>query len=428
MQGTVLVADDDRAIRTVLTKALTRAGCTVHATATLVTLRQWVAEGRGDLVITDVMMPDGNGLDLLPDLISHRPDLPVIVISAQNTVLTALRAEEAKAWDYLPKPFDLPDLLKRVSVALKPRMRAPEPDESDLPLAGESDPMQALFRSIAKAANLSLPVLITGESGAGKSHVARVLHDMSARKGRTFVALTADDLSAHFDSGMLARAGTVVFEDLERLPDTAQRRALQLIDAAPRAGLRVIGTCKDSHSVAEELLYRLHAVAIRVPPLRECRSDIALHAARILGARGIEADAQALLDNYDWPGNLRQLDMILRGLDAITPERALNKADVRDALAHAPGVQTCFDPGESLGTAIARHLQTYFDQHGENLPPVGLYDRVLREMETPLIEITLDATRGNQAKSAAVLGINRNTLRKKILDLDIEVTRCRKLM
>ncbi|KGJ16939.1 hypothetical protein IX56_17675 [Paracoccus sanguinis] len=125
MDGTVLVADDDRTIRTVLTQALTRAGCRVHATGSLGQLMRWVEEGRGDVVVTDVMMPDGNGLDLVPSIARARPGLPVIVISAQNTIVTAIRATEASVFDYLPKPFDLPELMARVRAGLGRHPRRP---------------------------------------------------------------------------------------------------------------------------------------------------------------------------------------------------------------------------------------------------------------------------------------------------------------
>ena len=151
MDGTVLVADDDRTIRTVLTQALTRAGCRVHATSSLTTLMRWVAEGKGDVVITDVMMPDGNGLEMLPKIAQDRPGLPVIVISAQNTIMTAIKAAEAEAFDYLPKPFDLPDLMKRTARALESRVRRPAREieaerPEDLPLIGRTPAMQALYR------------------------------------------------------------------------------------------------------------------------------------------------------------------------------------------------------------------------------------------------------------------------------------------
>jgi len=195
MDGTVLVADDDRTIRTVLTQALTRAGCKVHATSSLMTLMRWVEEGKGDLVISDVVMPDGNGLEALPRISKERPGLPVIVISAQNTIMTAIQAAEADAYDYLPKPFDLPDLMKRAARALEQKRRAVPPRAAepraepgdDLPLVGRTPAMQALYRLVARVMNTDLPVLITGESGTGKSLIARAIHDFSDRRTLPFV-------------------------------------------------------------------------------------------------------------------------------------------------------------------------------------------------------------------------------------------------
>src|SRR6056297_675622 len=203
MDGTVLVADDDRTIRTVLTQALTRAGCKVHATSSLTTLMRWIGEGKGDVVISDVIMPDGNGLEMLPKIAQDRPGLPVIVISAQNTIMTAIQAAEAEAYDYLPKPFDLPDLMKRTAKALDSRTRSPRPASDitpsdppdDLPLIGKTPAMQALYRLVAKVMNTDLPVLICGESGTGKSLIAKALHDFSDRRSLPFVTVTANDLS-----------------------------------------------------------------------------------------------------------------------------------------------------------------------------------------------------------------------------------------
>src|SRR6056297_982034 len=213
MDGTVLVADDDRTIRTVLTQALTRAGCKVHATSSLVTLMRWVEEGKGDLVISDVIMPDGNGLEQLPRISEERPGLPVIVISAQNTIMTAIQAAEAEAFDYLPKPFDLPDLMKRASRALEQKRRAPAPrpngqqEVGDLPLVGRTPAMQSLYRLVARVMNTELSVLITGESGTGKSLIARAIHDFSDRRNSPFVIANAEDLrEAEGPARLLARA------------------------------------------------------------------------------------------------------------------------------------------------------------------------------------------------------------------------------
>ena len=213
MDGTVLVADDDRTIRTVLTQALTRAGCKVHATSSLMTLMRWIEEGKGDLVISDVIMPDGNGLDALPRIAKMRPGLPVIVISAQNTIMTAIQAAEAEAFDYLPKPFDLPDLMKRSARALDQKRRSPKivvpPREAgdDLPLVGRTAAMQSLYRLVARVMNTDLSVLVTGESGTGKSLIARAIHDFSDRRTLPYVVAQANDLQGiDGPSTLLARA------------------------------------------------------------------------------------------------------------------------------------------------------------------------------------------------------------------------------
>ncbi|MHA7829428.1 MAG: response regulator, partial [Roseovarius sp.] len=239
MDGTVLVADDDRTIRTVLTQALTRAGCKVHATSSLTTLMRWIGEGKGDVVISDVIMPDGNGLEMLPKIAQDRPGLPVIVISAQNTIMTAIKAEEADAYDYLPKPFDLPDLMKRTARALDSRARSAastvedeRPDE--LPLIGRTAAMQSLYRVVARIMNTDLPVLITGESGTGKSLIARAIHDFSDRRTLPFITVTPADLSdLEGPAKVMARAkgGTIVLDEVTDLDQDAQGRVVRMMDA-----------------------------------------------------------------------------------------------------------------------------------------------------------------------------------------------------
>ena len=226
MDGTVLVADDDRTIRTVLTQALTRAGCKVHATSSLTTLMRWVSEGKGDTIITDVVMPDGNGLEMLPKIASDRPGLPVIVISAQNTIMTAIQAADAKAFDYLPKPFDLPDLMKRVAKALEQKKVSHLPirekenvadSNTDLPLVGKSAPMQGVYRLVARLMNTDLPILVSGESGTGKSLIARVLHSFSDRRNLPFVPVSPADLvELNGPAKILAKArgGSLIIEEI----------------------------------------------------------------------------------------------------------------------------------------------------------------------------------------------------------------------
>ena len=455
MDGTVLVADDDRTIRTVLTQALTRAGCKVHATSSLMTLMRWVEEGKGDLVISDVMMPDGNGLEALPRISQLRPGLPVIVISAQNTIMTAIQAAEAEAYDYLPKPFDLPDLMKRSARALDLKRRVAKPvivareAGDDLPLVGRTAAMQALYRLVARVMNTDLAVLITGESGTGKSLIARAIHDFSDRRTQPFVVAQAGDLAGvEGITTILARAkgGSLVLDEVSDFDEDGQARLVRMLDMLGDHAPRIMSTSQadlaqrmEAGRFRKDLFYRLGGVSIAVPALRERVEDIPLLAEHFL-ARGeremqvlrrLSTDARNLLRSYPWPGNVRQLENTLKRLLVTSSEPEISAAELEAALG---GAQTAMPArggaveGERLSTSVRRHLKRYFDLHEGQLPPPGIYDRILREMELPLIEIALDATGGNQAKCADLLGINRNTLRKKITDLDISVTRRRKLM
>ncbi len=454
MDGTVLIADDDRTIRTVLTQAFTRAGCKVHATSSLVTLMRWVQEGKGDLVISDVVMPDGNGLEMLPKIAQLRDDLPVIVISAQNTIMTAIKATEAKAFDYLPKPFDLPDLMKRSASALAMKRRvggtvaAPVREADDLPLVGRTGEMQELYRLIARVVNRDLAVLIRGESGTGKSLVARTIHDFSDRRALPFVVVTATELAtADGPDRMLARAGagTIVFDEVGDLNLDMQGQIVRQIDRMGDNAPRIMATAQadllagmEAGSFRQDLYFRLNGVGLMVPPLRDRIDDIALLAEFFLTQNAnndddnhhLSADALKLMRRYSWPGNVRQLENCLRRLCATSAQDEITLAEVGQALSEQPAMEPVMPRGQGdrLSASIARHLQRYFDLHGGALPPPGLYARILHEMERPLLEIALDATGGNQAKCADLLGINRNTLRKKISDLDIRVTRRRKLM
>lgn len=484
MDGTVLVADDDRSIRTVLNQALTRAGCKVHVTASLTTLMRWVSDGRGDVVVTDVIMPDGNGMQMLPLIAKTRPDLPVIVISAQNTLTTAIQAEEARAFDYLPKPFDLPELMKRVGAALEEagraragssgRGRADRPARGEandsagprdaaaggtdaerqdsLPLVGGSQAMQALYRQIARILHVDLPVLIQGESGTGKSLVARVIHDHSDRRNRPFVVVDADALSR--PDGIATalsrgRGGSLLIEEVADLDPAVQARLARAMDDAPDADPahhpRILATTGQDMSellregrFREDLYYRLGGVVMTVPPLRARVEDIAplarhflaQGAADALPERRLAGRALDRLAAFPWPGNVRQLRNVIRRLMVLASQDRISVREVEAALADFPAPPEDMAGAETgrFAALVEQHLRRHFELHGGALPPPGLYHRVLPEFERPLIEIALEATGGNQVRCAELLGINRNTLRKKIRDLDIRVTRRRKLM
>ncbi len=455
MDGTVLVADDDRTIRTVLTQALTRAGCKVHATSSLVTLMRWVEEGKGDLVISDVVMPDGNGLEQLPKIAEARPNLPVIVISAQNTIMTAIKAAEADAYDYLPKPFDLPDLMKRAARALEEKPRVPtvrdvEAPADDLPLVGRTAAMQALYRLVARVMNTPMSVLVTGESGTGKSLIARAIHDFSDRRSLPFVTVSASDLDgADGPQALIARArgGSLVFDEVGDFSPETQGRIVRMLDTLRDISgtpPRILATSRadlmaamEDGKLREDLYYRLAGVTVDVPPLRNRVDDIPLLADHFLAkaerdgapVRRLASSAVDIVRAYTWPGNVRQLENAVQRLVVTSTNEDIHRHEVEQVLGSQPAVEPLQSgSADKLSGSVAQHLKRYFDLHGGALPPNGLYSRILREVEAPLIEIALDATAGNQAKCAELLGINRNTLRKKITDLDIRVTRRRKLM
>jgi two-component system, NtrC family, nitrogen regulation response regulator GlnG len=471
----ILVADDDAAIRTVLNQALSRAGHTVRLTSNAATLWRWVAEGEGDVVITDVVMPDGNAFDLIPRIKRTRPDLPIVVMSAQNTFMTAIRASEKGAYEYLPKPFDLKELIAIVGRALAeprgPRRTTAEEETGDaIPLVGRSPAMQDIYRMLARLMQTDLTVMIAGESGTGKELVARALHDYGKRRRGPFVAvnmaaiprdLIESELFGHErgsftgaqsrSSGRFEQAegGTLFLDEIGDMPMEAQTRLLRVLQQGEyttvggrtpiRTDVRIIAaTNKELRQLIrqglfrEDLFFRLNVVPIRLPPLRERTDDIPdlvrhflAHAEKEgLPAKTIEPAAIEAMQRYRWQGNVRELENLIRRLTALYPQERINAAIVENEIGPMADMESAGTAeADDVGGALERHLAHYFGGFSNGLPPPGLYQRVLRELEVPLIIAALGATRGNQIKAAELLGLNRNTLRKKIRELDIHVMR-----
>jgi len=475
-RGTILIADDDTAIRTVLNQALARAGFAPRATGNAATLWRWVSQGEGDVVITDVVMPDENAFDLIPRMKKLRPDLPIIVMSAQNTLMTALTAAEKGAFEYLPKPFDLNEVVAVVSRALsepgrKRQTVTTERETDELPLIGRSLPMQDIYRVLARLTQSDLTVMINGESGTGKELVARVLHDYGKRRHGPFVAinmaaipreLIESELFGHEKGAFTgaqtrtpgrfeqAEGGTLFLDEIGDMPLEAQTRLLRVLQQGEyttvggrtpiKTNVRIIAaTHRDLKTqiqqglFREDLFYRLNVVPIRLPPLRERLEDIGdlvrhflRQAAREgLGQKSIESAAIERLKSHPWPGNVRELENVVRRLVALYAQDTLTAQIVEQELAGStlsPQGGGATESGD-LGEAVERYLQRYFSTFGNDLPPPGLYDRVIRDVEKPLLSAALAATRGNQIRAAELLGLNRNTLRARIRDLNIRVFR-----
>ena len=474
--GTILIADDDAAIRTVLSQALGRVGYDVRTTSNAATLWRWAAQGDGDLIFTDVIMPDENGFDLILRIKKVRPDIPIVVISAQNTLMTAITAAERGAYEYLPKPFDLNEVVTVAERALSTpnagAVPASKPETDDkIPLIGRSPAMQEIYRVLARLMQTDLSVMVSGESGTGKELVAKALHDYGKRKHGPFVAinmaaipreLIESELFGHEKGAFTgasqrstgrfqqAEGGTLFLDEIGDMPMEAQTRLLRVLQEGEyttvggrrpiRTDVRIIAaTNRDLRQLInqglfrEDLFYRLNVVPIRLPPLRERTEDIPdlvrhfLTKAEEEGlpSKTVDADGMDFLRHYRWPGNVRELENLVRRLAALYTEDVIGAPVLRMEL-----TEPAFGPvplpeavDEGLGEVVERVLSREFATYGEELPPPGLYERVIQEVEKPLFAISLAATRGNQIKAAQLLGINRNTLRKKIRELDVQIVR-----
>ena len=483
MEGTIIIADDDVSIRTVLTQAVSRAGCRVKSTGAISTLWRWIEEGEGDAIILDVVLPDGDALDILPALKKKRPDIPVIVISANNTILTTIRASESGAYEYFPKPFDIKQILSTLNKALikkfsnnyKPKKIEHEPNEFkvDLPLIGRSQSMQEVYRVIARLINTDLTVMIIGASGTGKELVARALHDFGKRKEKPFVVMNLgsipsdqveNELFGNNDEGrsddaigkfQLAKGGTLFIDEVADMPMATQTRLLRILQDEENleqdnqdhknSNVRIITSTQvdlkpliENGEFREDLFFRLNVIPLNLPLLRERAEDIpelCNHFLKLsslkegLTQKTIVPNGIELLKRQQWRGNIRELKNFIQRLVVLSPDEIINEDLVKNQLNEFIDNDKEDDYSvEGLSMSVEKHLLRYFELHGSSLPPPGLYNRILREIEYPLIALSLNSSKGNQLKASKLLGINRNTLRKKINELDINVSQTKKMM
>ena len=469
--GAVMVVDDDAAIRTVVAAALKREGHSVITAASIAELRRALAGGLPEVLVTDVVLPDGNGLDLAASLAAEYPALPVIVFSAQNTLATAVRATEVGAFDYLPKPFDLDVLTAAVRGAIAKSRRGPldAPDAdpgAGTALIGRSPAMQEVYRVIARVVANDLTVLISGESGTGKELVAKAVHDLGHRRRAPFVALNmaaiprdlieaelfghergaftgaASRVAGKFEQ---AAGGTLFLDEIGDMPMDAQTRLLRVLQSGEfttvggartiRADVRIVaatnkdlGALVQSGQFREDLFYRLNVVPVALPSLRERRQDVPLLARHFLDRaaedglprKQLDGSAMAVLEGYDWPGNVRELENLMRRIAALSRDEWIDADSIRRALGEASQAQPSVrDAG--IEAAVRARLERIAIEEPRALDDGSLYDRIIGEVERPLIEAMLARHQHNQLRAARALGINRNTLRKRLDTLGIDV-------
>lgn len=477
MTPEILIADDDEAICTVLAHAVRRRGWQARITHHGETLMEWVRGGLGDVIISDVRMPVSvpfaSGLDMLPEIHKLRPDLPIIIISAQNTLTTAIRANELGAYEYLPKPFDLDQLFEYVEKSLEKSGKSPaktsgNSEHEEENFIGTSPAMQEIYRTLARLVNNDLTVTVIGESGTGKELVARALHKLGKRKTAPFVAINMAAIPRELveselfgyekgaftgaltrKSGKFEQAGdgTLFLDEIGDMPMDAQTKLLRVLQQGEyttvggtrmiKASARIVcATHRDllqlvkNGEFREDLYYRLNVVPIRIPSLRNRREDIAPLAnyflkkavEKGLTPKTLAPETILAMQEYDWQGNVRELENMMYRLSALYSEGVISKESFLSELKANNSKKTAVEQPKTLTKNVEEHLQNYFAAHaGDSLPPSGLYYRILPLVEKPLIEMTLKATDGNQLKAAHVLGINRNTLRKKIAELGIYI-------
>ncbi len=474
--GKILVVDDDEAIRMVVGEALRREGHEVALAGSHSEQMRLFDSFNPDVLVTDVILPDADGLDAVPAIIAKWPTLPVIVISAQNTLSTAVRATENGAFEYFPKPFDLNDLCRAVREGLRRKIgqveqNAGETDDSGMPLVGRSAAMQDVYRTIARVVTNDLGVLILGESGTGKELVARAIHDLGTRKAGPFVAVNmaaiprelieaelfghergaftgaANRVAGRFEQ---AARGTLFLDEIGDMPMEAQTRLLRVLQSGEfttvggsrviKANVRIVSATNknlselvESGIFREDLYYRLNVIPIDLPPLRQRAGDIALLARHFLDIAAKEGlprktlteSAGERLTAYIWPGNVRELENLMRRLAVLARNEVITGEMIEQQL--SSGSQSILPAatlvsGSDIELSLSRWLDEIFGEFAPSLPPDGLYQRSLDQFERPLLRTTMERCNGNQIRAARLLGLNRNTLRKKLSDLEIEST------
>jgi two-component system nitrogen regulation response regulator GlnG len=441
-EKTVLLAEDDNSIRLVASQTLSSAGYTVRATGSVDALERWVREGQGDVVVSDVYLGDASIFDRLSSLKLARPEMPFVIMSAQNTILTAASAAEQGAFDYLPKPFDIDDLVDVVRRALKAgrprerltRERRVTADEARLPLIGRSEAMQDIYRIITRVMNTDLTVLIEGEPGTGKDLAAKAIHELSTTASGGFLQIDSSSLSgAVTPSRLLDGVSTLYIDEVGDLTPEAQSRVIALFRETTTT--RIVASTRqqllrlvDEGSFRDDLYYRLSVVRLAMPPLRRRKEDISeltralfLRASQKgLAEKALEPGAIDLLMAYDWPGNVRELENVVLRLCALSSDPVISARDVERELRASSFAELPREGSfeEDVEALLRKHVLGDLMGASEDDEP-RIYQHVIDRVERPLLKLALQVTSGNKVRAAALLGVNRNTLRAKINSLDI---------
>ena len=462
MEKRILIIDDDFSLRKVISKALSSSKISVRSVATLSEAWVTIEKVTFDIIICDVMLPDGDGLELVKKVKKKNSEQNFIIISAKNNILTAIKADQLEVFEYLPKPLDLNDLTICVNKCFKSNKQIQNEQKIDekLPMIGTSLAMQQVYKNIAKITKTNHTVLITGESGTGKELVARAIHNFSPRKSYPFVVINMASLPENlieselfgYEKGAFtgaekrtlgyfekANGGTLFLDEIGDMPIDIQARLLRVLQFGElsrvggrdiiKTDVRIISAtnkdllnCVENQSFREDLYYRINVINIELPPLRDRENDIVSLSNHFLSkysenTKQIDQSSLEFLKSYNWPGNVRELENLFKRISVLSSENVISVDTIETLIDHQiKGTEASINKDKNINFSnfFNEFLDRFFDTiENENIQ-LNLYDKFLNEIEKPLIIKTLKYFKGNQIKTANVLGINRNTLRTKI--------------
>ncbi len=462
MEKRILIIDDDFSLRKVISKALSSSKISVRSVATLSEAWVTIEKVTFDIIICDVMLPDGDGLELVKKVKKKNSEQNFIIISAKNNILTAIKADQLEVFEYLPKPLDLNDLTICVNKCFKSNKQIQNEQKIDekLPMIGTSLAMQQVYKNIAKITKTNHTVLITGESGTGKELVARAIHNFSPRKSYPFVVINMASLPENlieselfgYEKGAFtgaekrtlgyfekANGGTLFLDEIGDMPIDIQARLLRVLQFGElsrvggrdiiKTDVRIISaTNKDllngveNQTFREDLYYRINVINIELPPLRDRENDIVSLSNHFLSkysenTKQIDQSSLEFLKSYNWPGNVRELENLFKRISVLSSENVISVDTIETLIdQQIKGAEANInkDRNVNFSNFFNEFLDRFFETIEDENTKLNLYDKFLNEIEKPLIIKTLKYFKGNQIKTANVLGINRNTLRTKI--------------
>ena len=469
MKNRILIADDEEDIRWILETSLKKSGFEVECAGNGEDAVRKACEEKYSLILLDINMPDMNGFEVLNQLRNREIDSPIIFITAQNTVSNAIDSIQLGAYDYLTKPFDLEEVKLFAERAIKNyeagrKIRFSQDSEENISLeeiVGSSPDMLNVYKLIGRTASKNITVLITGESGTGKELIARAIHHNSPRRKKRLVSVNISAIpkelieselfgyekgaftgAAALKKGRFEEAdgGSLHIDEIGELSTDLQSKLLRAIEEKqiyrlgsekpvsvdPRIIASTNKNLRDAvaeGSFREDLFYRLNVISINLPPLRKRKEDIRELVRHFLkkysaefgtGKKVLSAEAERLLISHTWPGNVRELENTIKRLLVLTPDSIISGEETKEAIDSQTGYAETETTERKTEELVSMMVEN------SDLSLHNIHEEVIGKVEKQLIRTILAKTDGNMKQAAAILGINRNTLSKKIKDLEIE--------